>query len=357
MAVTARALDRARPHPGALLLVTALVIASVLPVRAQPASPPGDVANGRQAVCGTGRVWDPPRDARPGDGVQDPDGRIVFGRIVREDPVKGQIVALSAVDPDGSDLAGVLDCEVARPRFSPDGSRLAFGIAMDDGSFQIGTSAADGSDLRILTDTPGYAETPDWSPDGSWLIYSHTPTPCVGEFDPCVLEEGNAWTLWRMNADGSDQRRIGRADTNDLEPKISPDGTKVVFQRTYAEDDWRTLLVVGDLTTGEDLTEFAGRTEGWPEHPDWGSDGRWIVYNPFGCDRCEQVERVPADDPTAEPEALHPGFKPVYSPDGSRIAFGCQPGLCLMDEDGSNMVVLEEGAFQLNHFDWGVNAP
>ncbi len=347
------------------LVVTALAaMASPGLVVAQPSASPEGSAHARQPVCGTGRLWDPPREAHPGDGVPDPDGRIVFGRFVREDPVKGQIVVLSAMDADGSDLAPVLDCEVARPRFSPDGTRLAFGIVMDDGSFQIGTSAADGTDLRILTDTPGYAETPDWSPDGSWLIYSHAPTPCVGDFDACVLEEGNAWTLWRMDADGTDQRRIGRADTNDWEPKISPDGARVVFQRTYAEDDWRTPLVVADLATGEDLFEFAStQSDRWLEHPDWSPDGRWIVYNPVGCDTCEQIERVPADDPTSTPVVLYPasegvgGFKPVYSPDGSRIAFGCQPGLCLMDEDGSNVVILEEGPFQLNHFDWAATRP
>ena len=84
-------------------------------------------------------------------------------------------MSLHAIDPDGTDMVALLDCEVARPRFSPDGSRIAFAIVMDDQSFQVATMAADGTDLRILTDTPGYAETPDWSPDGSWLIYSYAP--------------------------------------------------------------------------------------------------------------------------------------------------------------------------------------
>ena len=159
-------------------------------------------------------------------------GRIVFGRLTRVDDIRGQLVSLYAIDPDGSDLVQLLDCEVGRPRFSPDGSRLAFGIAMDDGTMQIATMAADGSDLEILTSTEGYADTPDWSPDGSWLVYSHSPVPCVGSsWEPCVIEEGMHQTLWRMDADGSDQRLIGDPDSYDWEPRLSPDGREVVFTR------------------------------------------------------------------------------------------------------------------------------
>lgn len=69
---------------------------------------------------------------------------------------------------------------------------------------------------------------------------------------------------------------------------------------------------------------------------------------------------MPADDVNAEPTVLYPGdesrsgFKPVYSPDGSRIAFGCKLGLCVMDADGSNVRVVVEwrGGSEINHFDW-----
>lgn len=114
---------------------------------------------------------------------------------------------------------------------------LAFAIVMDDQSFQVATMKVDGSDLRILTDTPGYAETPDWSPDGSWLIYSHAPRACL-DFEDCVINDGNLWTLWRMNADGSDQRLVGNPDTFDWEPRLSPDRQEVVFTRFDPANDW-----------------------------------------------------------------------------------------------------------------------
>jgi hypothetical protein len=84
-----------------------------------------------------------------------------------------------------------------------------------------------------------------------------------------------------------------------------------------------------------------------------------VVGNPDM--REEQIEVVPADDPSAAPTILypggqeHPGFKPAYSPDGSSIVFSCAGALCLMDADGSNVrQLLAAPGVEFNHFDWGV---
>lgn len=54
-------------------------------------------------------------------------------------------------------------------------------------------------------------------------------------------------------------------------------------------------------------------------------------------------------------DETHNGIKPAYSPDGSRIVLGCDGKLCLMDADGSNVVVLlDVPGTNFNHFDWGV---
>jgi hypothetical protein len=63
--------------------------------------------------------------------------------------------------------------------------------------------------------------------------------------------------------------------------------------------------------------------------------------------------------------AQQAGFKPVYSPDGTRIVFGClgvdggtDDGMCLMDADGSGVAVLVDvrGSAE-NHFSWGPATP
>jgi len=287
----------------------------------------------------------------------DPAGRIFFGQWSRDDDI-GQVVApLFAIDPDGSDLTRVLDCDIERPRVSHDGTRLAFGIVMDDGSWQVATSRVDGTDLRILTSTTGYAQTPDWSPDDSWLVYGLT-ARCTS---PTCWDDGTSReVLWRMNTDGTDQRRIGNPAAFDREPRLSPDGREVVFDRADRSNPVGLVLTIRDLASGVERRVFAKDLD--PEHLEWSPDGRWFVFNDADGRDLQQIKRMPTDDPTATPEVLygdadHHGIKPTYSPDGSNIVFGCNGMVCRMNADGTNVKVLVEAAagVPLNHFAWGVN--
>jgi hypothetical protein len=348
-----------------IVVITAATLMLIsAPASAQEASPGGD-DTAPSPICANEAPPAAVADAsHPNDGVPDPDGRIVFGRMVRNDEILGQLVSLYAIDPDGSDVVQLLDCEVIRPRFSPDGIRLVFSIAMDDGSLQVATMAVDGTDLRILTTTPGYADTPDWSPDGSWLVYAHSPVACASpSWGVCNMEEGMHTTLWRMDADGTDQTLLGDPDAFDWEPRLSPDGREVVFTRVDPANAFWFTLMIRDLETGEERIVTSDELE--PEHPEWSPDGGSIIYNTLHevdpSIPMERIERVPADDDEAVPEVLYapPGgglgaYKPTYAPDGARIAFGCSRALCVMDADGSEAAPLFSipGA-ELNHFAWG----
>ena len=223
--------------------------------------------------------------------------------------------------------------------------------------------AADGSDVRVLTSGEGISEVPTWSPDGTWLAYDYSPT--------LPIDHPSFHTvLYAMDADGSDPGLLGDPDTFDVEPRISPDGASVLFERlTFPADHQRAALMVRDLATGEERTiDAAG---GAVEHANWSPDGQWIVYDVAASMTGEvpndQLERIAADG-TGEPVILLAGtptqaaFKPWYSPDGSRILFGCigphgDDAACLMDADGSNVTFLvdEPGVYE-NHFSWGVAA-
>jgi Tol biopolymer transport system component len=258
--------------------------------------------------------------AHPGDGIPDPAGRIAFGRIVGIDDFYGLVVALYAIDPDGSDLVQLTDGESVAPVWSPDGTRIAFTQRQPDGTWQVATMAADGSDLRVLTTGEGVSEASSWSPDSTWIAYSYAPE----------LPVDDNWhtSLYRMSADGSDPALMGDPEAFDVEPQISPDGSQLTFTRLTMDDTgWHGRLLVRDIDSGEErVIDAAGDSV---EHPEWSPDGEWIMYaiHPsLGAAVPQaQAERIRADG-SGEPEILvaatadQRGVKPSYSPDGGRIA-------------------------------------
>jgi len=340
---------------------TSTVSAAVSATSTPGASGTPATATGPSPVCGhrPPPAWVTSAKS-PNDGVPDPAGRIVFSPVDHYNEILGQIVdPLVAIDPDGSDLVQLLDCQIDRPRFSPDGRRIVFSIVMDDQSKQVATIRADGTGLRILTAVPGYAQDPVWSPDGTWILYSLA-GHCAS-MPACVEDGTDRPALWRMNADGSNQQEFGPPGTIDVEPFFSPDGNQVVFDRSDPTHDFAFHFVIRDLATGKERRVLTAQRE--LEHPAWSPDGRWIIYNTLSDgngNSLEQIERMPANNPDAKPDVLtgdaaHPSYKPNYSPDGSAIVFGCGGRVCEMAADGSHVKeILAVAGLDLNHFSWGV---
>jgi Tol biopolymer transport system component len=118
--------------------------------------------------------------------------------------------------------------------WSPDSRKLAFSwhraldntVAVEPVSLSnIWVANADGSDLKSLTritDESASASWPDWSPDGSKLIFASKDN------------------IWVMNADGSGTKPLtdlrARFTPAVSSPVWSPDGTRIAFQYTdYVE--------------------------------------------------------------------------------------------------------------------------
>jgi TolB protein len=106
------------------------------------------------------------------------------------------------------------------PAWSPDGARIAFTSDRGGGAPEIHVMRADGGARRRLTRTaPTVTDTtPAWSPDGRLIAFG---SDRVGLFNT---------EIYVMDADGGDQRRLTRRPgSDDLLPRFSPDGLRIVF--------------------------------------------------------------------------------------------------------------------------------
>ena len=123
----------------------------------------------------------------------------------------------------------------AEGAYSPDGKKIVFAsnrqayerkltpaeeerLKIDKQYFmEIYTADADGSNVKRLTDVPGYDGGPFFSADGSRI--------CWRRFD----EKGMTAEIWTMNADGSDQRQITKLGAMSWAPYFHPSGDYLIF--------------------------------------------------------------------------------------------------------------------------------
>jgi TolB protein len=198
-----------------------------------------------------------------------PDGeRIAFASDRDGDPNE-----IYVMDADGSDPVRVTDNPGIDeyPTWSPDGRTIAFHCTMGAlsptgvGDFEICTVRTDGSELTQLTDTPGENTQPDWSPDGSSIVFESNrlgwpslPSSTPDGYDP---EDFGDEDVWVMRADGSEQRNLTRnPNESDSFPVWSPDGEWVMFTR------YGTLFAVS--RAGDALADVAN-SPGTDGFPDW----------------------------------------------------------------------------------------
>jgi WD40-like Beta Propeller Repeat len=127
--------------------------------------------------------------------------------------------------------------EERMPRFSPDGTQIAFWRTRSpngDRTEEVADSAIFVLDLESGEEvqvTPyGDASVPDWSPDGEWLVFVD------GWWRP-VTDEGE---IWRVRPDGSGVEQLTSMDTLDVTfhyPRYTPDGEWILFSVTAPATD------------------------------------------------------------------------------------------------------------------------
>ena len=145
---------------------------------------------------------------------------------------------------------------------SPDGAELAF---TSEG--QIFVSSIDGSGLRQVTQGPGSASDPGWSPDGSELVFEWN-NPRAARTNLSVVDVASQARRQITFSSGREFREAGAATAS-----FSPDGRRILFTATGGHGRWLGLWTVP--TAG-------GRPELLIENAAYGAfspDGTTIAYH------------------------------------------------------------------------------
>ncbi len=147
--------------------------------------------------------------------------------------------------------------------------------------------------------------------------------------------------IYAMSPDGSGQRRLTVVDADARGPRMSPDGTSIVYA-LWDGERYQLHVMAPDGTGDRALTADASNFR-----PDWSPDGRRIVFASERDDGIDlyamdadgsNVVRL-TDDPALD-------WAPAWSPDGQFIAFTSNRSgsydLYRTDADGSNLVRLTD---------------
>jgi TolB protein len=158
---------------------------------------------------------------------------VVFNRATPDN-----VVELWVVRGDGTDAHQVthLGGQALEPAWAPDGSRIVFQFnTPNDPDQDLYTIKLDGTGLHRLTNTPDSAEVlAKFSPDGRWLVYGFA-----------TFARNDIYSRLRISkADGSDVHDITPQSWNAARPDWSPDGTRIIFSNNYGRFKPASLFTV-----------------------------------------------------------------------------------------------------------------
>jgi Tol biopolymer transport system component len=176
------------------------------------------------------------------------------------------------------------------PDFSPDGSQLVYSGLAGDSLELFVRPLAGGAALQLTGDGPNVE--PAWSPDGRWIAYRNQ-------------RRGG---LWLIAPTGGSPRQLTDAGA---QPAWSPDGSTLVYSNpgkaTLGALEWPATYdsVLWTVDLGGGAARPLTRPDpiaGGQGMPAWSADGAWVVYATANLVSGGGLWRVPSAG--GEPQAL-----------------------------------------------------
>ncbi|MCS6885780.1 MAG: protein kinase [Acidobacteriota bacterium] len=278
-----------------------------------------------------------------------------------------------------------------QPAWSPDGEKIAYHCSKQSGIWLIPSL---GGPARQLTD---FGSKPAWSPDGTYIAFQSDPlvdlaanaspamppstiwmipsdggvpmqltsagTPLGGHGTPHWSPNGKRIvfasydrrnsSIWAISVEDKSLIRIVDNQRYIYDPIYTPDGSAIVYCARTEQSDFAIWKVNVDRETGQPQGEPEQQSKlgmGIIRHLVLSKDGNKLLYSNLSM--MSNIVSIPIDKagkPTGRPVALTSetgrNSRPIFSPDGSKIAFekwqaGLNPDIWIMDSNGSNPIQL-----------------
>ncbi len=260
-----------------------------------------------------------------------PDGKqVVYVRVTINEKKEGYDTALWTVPTDGSEpprpfTSGPRD---RSPRWSPDGTRLAFVRAPEKGDAQIYLISTRGGEAVALTELPQGAGNPVWSPDGKSIVFDSAAN----------AKDLEKWRKQKKEKDKAqkDDEKKDKGEKADEERESDVRViTRAVYRfngggyadRTHLGHVW-TVAVPADGAKAPEPKQITSGPLG-EGGQDWSPDGSTIYFvadrfkEPYYEEPDNSLYAIPANG--GEPREVfrfHGGLDDYYlSPDGRWVAF------------------------------------
>ncbi len=309
------------------------------------ADPPTDEVKAEAAFLSnvTQLTFDTMGFTKAGEAYFSPDGKtIIFQAVPKKEgigPDDYQIYTLELGSKSPRMVStGKGACTCAY--FRPDGKKIIFASSHLDptlgqpkpvkpaGSYNwdfnehmdIFEADSDGTNLKRLTDAPGYDAEGSYSNDGKRIVFTS-------------MRDGDQ-EIYAMNADGSDQKRLTNGKGYDGGPFYSPDGKTILYRGDRRNDDKQNLqlrMVDPDGQNDRALTD--NPIFNWC--PFWYPDGRGFIFTQAdhaayarGSRPNYDLYMMKPDGSTQTRITFDPAFDglPVFSPDGKKLMWTSKRG-------------------------------
>jgi Tol biopolymer transport system component len=202
-----------------------------------------------------------------------PDGsggtdNLEIGPLVMQTAKTGNFKAVDIPSPYGCSFVALYGAQINYLASTAMLDRVVF-ASNRSGNFQIYVCNLDGSGSSLvrLTNNNAKDEYPRWSPDGSKIVFQRT----------WPKKES---VICTMNADGSDATTLTTDISSSRAPEWSPEGGRVAFHH-FINQRWDVYTMNADSSNATNLTIAHGTIN---SSPSWSPDGRTIVFatNKYG---------------------------------------------------------------------------